>query len=126
MLKKVQQAAAKQAARLEAQATRNQRTAKDDALANRLCMAGNTKLGIEEAKRSKLGTLAHSKPSENNGQNYAVDARKERKQMKPACAKYDKPSDFGTRTATAGSKTDATINSYFRNKRGDNLPRTRK
>lgn len=126
MLKKVQQAAKKQADRLARQATLK-RSALADAKANATCMKGNSKLGKEEALRIELGNTAYSKPSEHDtGFNYGIDARKARKQMKPPAAHYDKPSDFGTKTATFGSKTDAGINSYFRNKRGDNLPRNSK
>lgn len=125
MLKKVQQAAAKQAARLARQAELK-RPALADALATQQCKQGSTKAGIAEARRINLGDTAYSKPSEHaTGFNYGIDARKARKQDKPAAAKYKKESDFGTRTATYGSKTDAGINSYFRNKRGDNLPRNK-
>lgn len=124
MLKKVAQAKARSERRhREALDTRDAKTKQAALLRTK---QGNTKQAIEERRRLKLGELAHSKPSDNGGMNYAVDARKQRKADKPDASKWAKPSDFGTRTATAGSKTDASINSYYRNKRGDNMPRTRK
>lgn len=121
-LRKVQQAAAKQAQRLAKQAERKAALSTTErALAVASCKHGASKAGKAEARRMALGELAVSKV--HDGMNYAVDARKARKQDKPAAAKYSKSSDFGTRTARAGSKTDATINSYRRAKSGDNLPR---
>lgn len=121
-LSKVQQAAAKQAKRLAKQAERKAaQSTTERARAVASCKHGASKAGKAEARRMALGELAVSKARD--GMNYAVDARKARKHDKPAAAKYSKQSDFGTRTATAGSKTDATINSYRRAKAGDNLPR---
>lgn len=120
-LSKVQQAANKQAQRLAKQAARQALSTTERALAVASCKAGSSKAGKAEARRMELGKLAYSKTV--NGMNYAVDARKQRKQDKPAAAKYTKQTDFGTRTATYGSKTDATVNSYRRAKSGDNLPR---
>ncbi|CUH74576.1 hypothetical protein AXI70_gp01 [Cronobacter phage Dev-CD-23823] len=85
-----------------------------------------TRNATKEARRLKLGDLAYSKPSDHEtGFNYGTDARKQRKQDKPAANKVKKESGFRPQTATWGSKTDATINSYFRNKRGDNMPKNK-
>lgn len=85
-----------------------------------------TKNARKEQRRIQLGDLAYSKPSDHaTGMNYGVDARKARKQNLMPANKVKKDSDFGSRTATWGSKTDATINSYYRNKRGDNMPRNK-
>lgn len=119
MLKKVQQSKAKAERRQPVVKTASEKLAE-----LRAFKARNTKGAIAEARRLELGELAYSKPSEHaTGMNYGIDARKQRKVDKPAANKYSKPSDFGTRTATWGSKTDASVNSYFRNKRGDNMPR---
>lgn len=86
--------------------------------------ARSTKMAIAEARRLELGKLAYSKPSDHEtGMNYGLDARKARKQMLSPANKVRKESDFGTRTATFGTKTDAGINAYYRNKRSDNMPK---
>lgn len=85
-----------------------------------------TRNATKEARRLKLGDLAYSKPSDHDtGMNYGIDARKARKQNLTPANKVKKDSDFGSRTATFGSKTDQTINSYYRNKRGDNMPKNK-
>lgn len=100
------------------------RTAAEKIAELRALKGKRTKNARKEQRRIELGDLAYSKPSDHaSGMNYGVDARKARKQLLTPANKVKKESDFGTRTATFGSKTDAGINSYYRNKRGDNMPR---
>lgn len=94
-----------------------------------------------ERKQQELSNLAVSKPSDNpNGSNLALDARKARKAQHTV--NYDKrpravvPREWLAKPATAlaepkgriktHGRTDRDINSYFRNKNGDNLPKETK
>lgn len=121
MLNKVKQSA------LAAQRyTKPEKSAAEKLASLRKYKARGTRNAIDEAQRLELGNLAYSKPSDHaTGMNYGMDARKARKQRLTPANKVKKESDFGTRTATWGSKTDQTINSYYRNKRGDNMPKNK-
>lgn len=119
MLNKVMQSKRKAESRVMPVSTAAEKIASIKAMQGK-----RTKNARKEQRRIELGDLAYSKPSDHTtGMNYGIDARKARKQNLMPANKVKKDSDFGTRTATFGSKTDAGINSYFRNKRGDNMPK---
>lgn len=121
MLNKVKRSKAKAESRIVREKTAAEKLEEIRAYKRR-----GTRNATKEARRLELGDMAYSKPSDHDtGFNYGIDARKARKQNLMPANKVKKDSDFGSKTATWGSKTDATINSYYRNKRGDNMPRNK-
>lgn len=113
MIAKVQAQAARAEAKAAARAARNQRSATDTLAALTASRTGKSKRARAEQQRMLLAELTKAKASENNGHDYALDARRRKREDKPKFMHYNKGSDFGTRTATAGTKTGASINSYF-------------
>lgn len=123
MLKKVAEAKARAESKAAQRLARNARSALEKAQELDAVLHGNSKAALAEQRRITLDKLTRSKRADNGGHDYALDARRRKREDKPKFMHYAKGSDFGTRTATAGTKTDASINSYFKAKRGDNLPR---
>lgn len=123
-MKKVAQSTARAEAKAAQRRARNAQSALEKARELSAVLNGKSKAALTEQRRIALDKLTRSKVADNGGHDYALDARRRKREDKPKFMHYDKGSDFGTRTATAGTKTDATINSYWKAKGGDNLPRS--
>ena len=95
-----------------------------------------------ECKQQELSSISVSKASEHEtGANYAMDARRARKALqtvnykrkvratgskyKPNVKSFKRLKEGDTRISTHG-RDDRDVNSYFRSKHGDNMPRGNK